>query len=71
MDESLISIDTNKWNRDKNTKVQVLCYYAYGIGQIENKNRPITVHGYWVVNNSCHGQQDKVCDLSWATGQSL
>ncbi len=41
----------------------------HGIGQIEINNRPIAVLGYWVVNNSCHGQQDKVCNLSWATGQ--
>ena len=43
----------------------------HGIGQVEINNRPIAVVGYWVVNNSCHGQQDKVCNLSWATGQNL
>ena len=70
MDESLISIDTNKWNRDKILKYK---YYAimHGIGQIEINNRPMAVLSYWVVNSSCHGQQDKVCNLSWATGQSL
>ena len=41
----------------------------HGIGQIEINSRPIAVLDYWVVNNSCHGQQDMVCNLSWATGQ--
>ena len=42
------------------------------LDQIEINNRPIAVHGYWVVNNcvmgnrtrfvTCHGQQDRVCN---------
>ena len=57
----MISIDTNIGIEINIIKYK---YYAimHGIGQVEINNRPIAVLGYWVVNNSCHGQQDKVCN---------
>ena len=41
------------------------------LDKIEINNRPIAVHGYWVVNNYVMGNRTRVCNLSWATGQNL